>query len=178
MNQANKYVKRTVTDLIVDSAIFIGFLVATAPRFSGLAIHEWLGIAFGAAIITHLLLHWSWIVGISKRFFSKVQGQARLNYVLNALLFIDVTIIIVTGLLISEVALPLFGLRFPRDGMWLWIHRTTSDAAVFLIGLHVALHWSWIVKTLKRLVVTPPFSRPGRTALNLTPAQAQKEPQS
>jgi len=36
---------------------FLAFLVAMAPRFSGMAIHEWLGIAFGAAITTHLLLH-------------------------------------------------------------------------------------------------------------------------
>lgn len=178
MNQANKQLKRTATDLIVDSAIFMSFLVAAAPRFSGLPIHEWLGIAFGAAIIVHLLLHWSWIVGITKRFFGKVQGQARLNYVLNALLFIDVTVIVVTGLLISEVALPLFGVRFPRDGMWQWLHSFTSDIGVFLIGLHLALHWSWIVKSLKRLVVAPLATRFGRPALNLAPASVQKEPQA
>lgn len=178
MNQERKQSTRTRTDLIVDSSIFVGFLVATAPRFSGLPIHEWLGIAFGAAIVVHLLLHWQWIVGVTKRFFGKLQGQARLNYVLNALLFIDVTVIVVTGLLLSEVAMPLFGVRFPRDGMWLWLHRTTTNVAVFLIGVHVALHWSWIVKTLKRLVVAPLFSRRPTPALNLAPTQAQNEAQS
>lgn len=37
----------------VDTAIFVAFLVAMAPRFSGIAIHEWLSIAFAAAIVTH-----------------------------------------------------------------------------------------------------------------------------
>ena len=62
----------------------------------------------------HLLLHWAWIAGVTRRFFQRVQGAARLNYLLNTLLFIDVTLIIFTGVMISEVALPLFGLRFPR----------------------------------------------------------------
>src|SRR6476620_6390083 len=92
---------RNKVNLIVDSAIFTAFLVAMAPRFSGQTIHEWLGMAFGAAIITHLLLHWQWIVEVTKRFFSKAQWSARINYLLNSLLFIDVTLIIFSGLMIS-----------------------------------------------------------------------------
>src|SRR6187455_328514 len=96
---------RNNTNLIVDSVIFLAFLVAMAPHFTGMAIHEWLGIAFGAAITTHLLLHWQWIVEITKRFFGKAQWSARINYILNALLFIDITLIIFSGLMISEEVL-------------------------------------------------------------------------
>ena len=63
--------------------------------------------------------------------------------------------------------MPLFGVRFPRDGMWLWLHRTTTNVAVFLIGVHVALHWSWIVKTIKKYVVSPIAMRlAGKRTLN------------
>src|SRR5262245_20173281 len=72
---------RNNVNLIVDSAIFIAFLVAMAPRFSGMVIHEWLGIAFGAAIVTHLLLHWQWLVEVTNRFFGKAQWSARINYI-------------------------------------------------------------------------------------------------
>ncbi|MCS6940529.1 MAG: DUF4405 domain-containing protein [Roseiflexaceae bacterium] len=143
--------RRTLTNLALDSTMFIAFLIATAPRFTGIAVHEWLGIALGAAVLTHLVVHWSWIVGVTRRLFSRASGSARLNYLLNALLFIVFTTIIFTGLMISETALPLLGIRFERDRLWTQLHHLTSDAAVFLIGLHVALHWRWIVNAGRRL---------------------------
>jgi hypothetical protein len=149
-------------------AIFVAFLVATAPRLSGLAIHEWLSIAFGAAIVTHLLLHWTWIVQVARRFFGKISWMARLNYILNSLLFIAMTVVIVTGLLISEEALPLFGIRFAHDALWLQLHRQATDLTVLIIGLHVALHWRWIVNTTRRL-----FTRKApRTSLTASQASA------
>lgn len=143
--------RRTLTNLLIDIAIFIAFLLATAPRLTGIAIHEWLSIAFGAAIITHLLLHWSWIVGITKQFFRRANAGSRLSYVLNILLFIDTTVIIATGLLISQEVLPLFGLHLAGEGIWRRLHSLSSDFGVFIVGLHTALHWRWIVSTIGRL---------------------------
>lgn len=145
--------------MIVDLAIFGAFLVAMAPRFSGITIHEWLGISFGAAIITHLLLHWQWIGEVTKRFFGKVQWSARLNYILNSLLFIDVTVIIFTGLMISETALPSLGITVASGGAWRGLHGTAADLSLVLTGLHVALHWQWIVNMTKRLIVSPLTAR-------------------
>ena len=56
-----------------------------------------------------VLLHWSWVIEISKRFFGKAQTIARVNYVLNLLLFLMITTIIFTGLMISETVMPLRG---------------------------------------------------------------------
>lgn len=139
-------------NLFFDVVIFIAFLITMAPRFSGIAIHEWLSIAFGAAIVTHLLLHWFWLVEVTKRFFGKVQWSARINYVLNALLFIDLVLIIFTGLVISREALPLFNIQTVHGGSWGMLHRLSADIFPFLMGLHVALHWRWIVNTSKRLI--------------------------
>src|SRR5262245_22226883 len=98
MQRAQRQPNRNKVNLIVDSTIFIVLLVVMAPHFTGMAIHEWLGIAFGGSILTHLLLHWQWVVQVTKRFFGKVQWPARINYLLNALLFVDISIIIFTGL--------------------------------------------------------------------------------
>jgi hypothetical protein len=103
------------TNLLVDIAIFTAFLVALDPRMTGFAIHEWLSIAFTAAIVAHLLLHWKWLVQVTRRFLKRLPGQSRLNYLVNALLFIDVTLIIFSGLMISEEALPLLGFAIRRD---------------------------------------------------------------
>ncbi|MBS1964840.1 MAG: DUF4405 domain-containing protein [Chloroflexi bacterium SZAS-1] len=162
MKAATAQPNRNKTNLIIDSAIFLAFLVAMAPRFSGIAVHEWLSIAFGAAIVTHLLLHWQWLVEVTKRFFGKAQLSARVNYVLNALLFIDFTLIIFTGLMISKVALPALGLTLAAGGGWRGLHELTANLFLPFTGLHIALHWQWIVNMFKRFVFAPLSGR--RTA--------------
>jgi hypothetical protein len=151
MKQTQTQPNRNMVNLIVDSTIFVAFLVAMAPRFSGLVIHEWLGIAFGAAIVTHLLLHWQWLVEVTKRFFSKAQWSARINYILNTLLFVDVTMIIFTGLMISEAALPQLGITLAHSGGWRMLHTLSANLFLVLTGLHIALHWQWIAGMAKRL---------------------------
>lgn len=166
---------RNKVNLILDMAIFGAVLAALQPRLTGLAIHEWLGIAFGAAIVAHLLLHWQWLVEVTKRFLAKTSWSARVNYILNAFLFIDVTLIIFTGLMISKVALPSLGLQVAQGFAWRSLHGQASDLALFLVGLHVALHWKWIVNAVKRYVIAPLL--PGRhlPQLSLTARQPQKE---
>lgn len=150
------------TNFGLDALLLIAFLVATAPHFSGVAIHEWLGIAFGAAIVIHLLLHWQWIVATIQRFFSRMSRQQRTNFVLNTFLFIDITAIIFTGLMISKVALPSLGIETVSSGLWRPLHSLASNIAVFIVGLHVALHWQWIWSAIKRYLVKPITSRLGR----------------
>jgi cytochrome b len=154
----------TVRNLLVDTAIFGGFLLATDPHATGQAIHEWLGIAFGATIIVHLLLHWKWIVNVVRRFFSKLPGQVRINSLLNSVLFIAMTLIIFSGLMISKVVLSTFGLTSSHDAIWRWLHTSATNVALIIVGLHVALHWKWIVSTVKRYVWQPLFGRRPRAS--------------
>jgi cytochrome b len=159
----------TLRNLLVDGTIFAGFLLATDPRATGQTIHEWLGLAFGAGIVTHLLLHWKWMVNVVRRFFSKLPGQVRINSLLNSLLFVAVTLIIFSGIMISKVVLSTFGLSGSHDMIWRWLHGTATNAAVVLVGLHIALHWKWVVSTIKRYAWQPLAGRrqpkPTRPAL-------------
>jgi hypothetical protein len=149
MQTAQPKVNRTTVNYLVDITIFLAFLVTMNPHATGMSVHEWLGIAFGGAIVTHLLLHWQWIVGITRRFFSQVSNCARLNYLVNLLFFIDMTIIIFTGLMISESALPTLGITLANRFAWRGLHTTAANLALPILGLHVALHWRWIVNTTK-----------------------------
>ena len=153
MKQERTQPNRNKLNLMVDLAIFVAFLVAMAPRFSGVAVHEWLGMAFGAAIVTHLLLHWQWIVEVTRRLFGKVQWSARINYILNFLLFIDITLVIFSGIMISRSALLLMGITLVGGGSYRMLHTFTANLSLVLIGLHVALHWQWIVNMLRRFVL-------------------------
>ena len=60
------------TNLYVDIAILVGFLVAYEPALTGVAVHEWLSLAFASAVILHLLLHWDWVVQVTLKFFRKL----------------------------------------------------------------------------------------------------------
>lgn len=149
MQTTIKKLGQNTVNYVVDIAIFLAFLVAMNPHATGISVHEWLGIAFGGAILTHLLLHWQWLVNITRRFFGQVSKGARLNYVLNLLFFIDMTIIIFTGIMISESALPTLGITLANGFAWRGLHTTAANLALPILGLHVALHWRWIVNTTK-----------------------------
>ena len=146
---------QTKTKLWVDILIFIAFLIAMEPHSSGLAVHEWLTLAMLGTMIVHLLLSWDWIIETTRRFFGKLGFQNRINYILNWLLFIDGTLLMISGILISEVALPSLGVQLPTGFAWRRLHDISANFVLILLGLHTALHWSWIVNTFSRYIVQP-----------------------
>ncbi|MBP8949314.1 MAG: hypothetical protein KBG73_10765 [Candidatus Promineofilum sp.] len=61
------------------------------------------------------------------------------------------TVLIFTGLMISESSLPALGIQLNQGGSFQRLHTLTADWALYLL----ALHWRWIVSTTKRYVVQP-----------------------
>jgi hypothetical protein len=145
----------TKTNLTLDLIIFTAFLAMTNPHLTGNTIHEWLGISFAAAIVTHLLFHWEWIVKVGKEFFKKLWHQSRLNFVVNVLFFVAMTGSFFTGILISKDVMSTLGIQLNVSGGWKSLHTLMSDASVIILGVHVALHWKWIVNSIGRYIVNP-----------------------
>lgn len=161
----SKTKNQTKTKLAIDLVIFTVFLIAMDPHSSGIAVHEWLTTAALAALVLHLLLSWEWITQTTRRFLGKTSSQARINYVLNWLLFIDGTVIMLSGFMISESLLPVLGITLPRNFTWRSLHDLSANLFLLLLGLHTALHWNWIVDAFKRYVFSPVreiFSRRSR----------------
>jgi len=146
---------QTKIKLVIDIIIFFVFLIAMDPRSSGIAVHEWLATSALAALVVHLLLSWDWIVGITRRFAGRVNNVSRINYILNWLLFTDGTIIMLSGFMISESLMPFLGISMPQNFAWRSIHDMTANLFLLLLGIHTALHWSWIVDAFKRYVFQP-----------------------
>lgn len=144
--------KTNRTKLLLDLGAFAAFLVVMDPRSSGIAIHEWLAAALGGTIIVHLLLNWNWLVEMTKRVFTKSLNGARTNYILNWLLFMDGILIMISGIMISESLVPALGLSLPQDFAWGSLHDLSANISLLLMGIHITLHWSWIVNTFKRLL--------------------------
>jgi len=147
--------KTNITKLILDILAFIGFLLALDPRATGIAIHEWLTLAGVAAIVLHLLLNWNWIAGITRKFFKKTTVKTRLNYIINWLFFIDGVVVMLTGIMISEVVLPVLGIGLPEGFAWRQWHSLSADLSLILLALHTALNWDWVVVVFKRYLLKP-----------------------
>src|SRR5512143_723772 len=135
---------QTKTKLVIDVLIFIGFLIAMDPHSSGITVHEWLATSLIAALVVHVFLSWDWISNLTRRFIGKINGPSRINYILNWLLFIDGSVIMLSGFMISEAVLSFLGISLPRNFTWRGLHELSTNLFLILLGLHTALHWSWV----------------------------------
>lgn len=158
-------------NLILDILIFVAFLTVANPALTGMTIHEWLALAFAAAIVTHLLFHWKWLVKITQKFFQKLFHQSRLNYVVDSLFFIAMTAAMFSGLLISKSIMTTLGIHMEVSRSWKTIHTLASDASLILLGLHFALHFKWIVANLQRHLVSPVIRTVKRARREIPAAQ-------
>ena len=141
---------KTKIRMYLDIVLFISFVIVNMPQFTGIGLHEWLSFIFIPIILAHIVLDWQWIVSISKRFFSNLKGEIRFNYVLNFLLFFLMVAVIFSGILISEVALPFLGIPIVINAFWIGLHDASANLLMITVGIHLAMHWKWIVSTTKR----------------------------
>jgi cytochrome b len=79
---------RSIAQLYVDVILLVALLLLFSPRLTGLPVHEWLGMALAGVVALHLLLSWSWISASTRRFAIRTDWRARVNYLLNWLLFV------------------------------------------------------------------------------------------
>jgi len=147
--------RQSTLKLILDLAAFIGFLVVLDQRLTGNAIHEWLAVAMAAVVIIHLLLNWKWIAEITRRLFRKIPWRSRVHYILDWLLYIDLVLIMLSGFMISETVLPSLDIHLARSAFWSRLHSWATDLIIFILGLHVALHWGWITNVVRQRIFRP-----------------------
>ena len=130
----------------LDVTLLVSICALQTVSFTGLVLHEWLGLAVVGMVLAHLLLAWSWISSQSRRFFTLQSIRARINYLVNLSLFAAVTAAIYSGILISQKAIPtLNGSKAALDMDWRWdtLHNQFSAAVVMLVGFHLAINWEW-----------------------------------
>ena len=136
--------------IYLDTFLFLVFILLLSPRMTGLALHEILGVIFFIPIIIHLLIAWSWIQNSMKHFFDKIRRRTSVNLCLNTILFILVVVEIVSGIAISQVALPFMGRKTIDDKAWQSLHNQTLNLTKLFVGFHIALNWEWIISIFKK----------------------------
>ena len=136
----------------------MALIVLMAPSTS-LAVHEWLGLAMIPVAMIHLLFAWQWIVTSLSRLVGKSVWRLRINVLLNTLLFVAFVLVMFSGVMASAVVLPSLGLTLSGGINWQGTHNQWANYFLLLAGLHLAMNWSWINGTVRRLVFRRPTAR-------------------
>lgn len=146
---------------VVDVVLTLSFVALMSVPFTGLLLHEWWGIALIGVIVVHLLAQWDWTVASTRRFLHALTGRLRFTYVLNWLLFVAAVLVMVSGILISEAALPGLGLPTARSTgsslfrFWRLLHTVSTDAVIVLAGIHLGLNWRWVLNAVRHVARLP-----------------------
>ena len=137
--------------VILDALMLTAFLALSAPGgATGFLAHEWIGVAFVGAIVLHLILSWRWIPAAYRRLRHRPDARTRVNMVLNAALFASMTIATVSGFIVSDYVSPALHLPTSDEPRWRNVHNMTASFLLAIVGLHVALNWTWIVSAFRR----------------------------
>lgn len=136
----------------IDASLFVGLIICFYLDLTGVSLHQWLGIFGGVLAVYHLITHWSWVTAVSQRFFGHTSLKARLYYVIDALVFSGLAVIVGTGLVISTW----LNLSLTNYTGWLSLHITASIVTLCLMVLKLSLHWRWIVSATRSVFAPLP----------------------
>ncbi|MCG3085914.1 DUF4405 domain-containing protein [Anoxybacillus sp. LAT_35] len=146
--------KKNIVKIILDVSMAITFVLLMNPRvFNGLPFHEVAGLVIGVAVLVHIALNYKWVVNTTKKIFDRsLSGKTRFSFLLNISLLLSMTGIIVTGILISKVVFP--HLLSGENHALREIHDVFAKLTLLLVGVHIALHWQWIMGVFRKMLKT------------------------
>ena len=131
-----KYIFQVMQDAVLTALL----LSLMGYHLWSMAVHEWLGMAFLIGILLHNGLDFYWF---KKLFCGEYSAYRTLQVSVNLLVFIAFTAATLSGLMLSQYALP--DLSIHRNADWV---RETHIASVHwlqvLIGIHLGMHWKML----------------------------------
>jgi hypothetical protein len=156
--------------LLLDLAMFGALLAAYNPGWTGLAWHEWICVAAVVPLLYHLIINWDKVLRVINTFAEKLWHGSRLDLVVDAVLFVLATTAMVSGLMVSQVVLPVLGVHLTPTTIWVSVHAWSADFTIVLLLVHTVLHWRWIYNATLRFAgrvagQRPPQRRPQDVAL-------------
>lgn len=138
---------------ITDTVMFILLVLMYDKLVLGLAFHEIGGLALYIIFILHCILNKNWIIQISKKLCrhhiseQAILKETKWKYYIDLLLCIDMIVILVSGLLISKIITPFWAIG---GSTFKIIHFVSGAIAIILLGIHLALHITWIKGITKK----------------------------
>jgi hypothetical protein len=146
--------------LAIDVVALIAYLAATNTKLTGIPIHEWLSTALALVIALHIALDWEYSIKVLRHFVRKLLSLSRFNLLVDLVLLALFAAVMLSGFLVSQVVVPLLGMSVPFGPTWRILHSLTATFALPVLGVHVGLHWRWIVKATSRAFIPRASARP------------------
>lgn len=131
-------------------------------------LHTWGSIAMIVAAIIHLVIHWPWVISMSRRIWKELTGQCgsmnwrgRWNLILNVVVAISFVLTAISGVYFlfvpggQQAVDPM--ILFTRT-TWDLIHTWAGTAFIAAAIMHFAIHWKWVTKVTRKMVgmIIPP----------------------
>ncbi|CAN7523469.1 DUF4405 domain-containing protein [Pararhizobium sp. LjRoot235] len=142
-----------VDRLAIPAAMACLLMLALAYWWLDNLRHELFGTALYALLIRHLVANWAWFRNLGR---GRYDARRLAILVLHAVLIVNMTVLLVTSLAISQSVvawLPLADIAYLRE-----IHWFSAYWLIVIVGLHIGVHWRRImalVATSLRLKASP-----------------------
>lgn len=144
---------KIAVDLVM-ALVFV--LLLNQHVLGGLPFHEIAGSAISVMFLTHVLLSWNWVVQVSRRIFNRqLPAKTRLGYLLNVWLLLAMVFIMVSGILVSKILFP--ELHVANQRWFTGAHIGVSFLILLFVGIHLGLHWRWVISRVDRMFSGVPF---------------------
>lgn len=139
--------------ILLDLVMVILLVLMFKKNVISMSFHEIGGLVVCGLFVIHMLLNYKWIIGVTKKLFSKgLKFKTRLGYIINALLLLSMAFIGVSGILISKT---IFTNISSNNMFWKIGHQVVSGYGIILVGIHIGLHWDFLRNHFKKWIKIP-----------------------
>ena len=151
--QRYSLMKKSILKMSLDIVMIIVLVLLYNSHVANLIFHEVAGLLVCGLFVIHCLLNRKWIIDVSKKLCSKsLPFKTKFGYSLNILLCITFIILIISGINTSQILFP----SNSHGSIWRGIHHQAAALSIILVGVHIALHWSFIANMAKKTLHIPP----------------------
>lgn len=161
--------KKTHIKMALDLVMSLLFVLLMSTFTTGLLWHELLGLFLFLLFLFHVMLNFSWVKSITARFAEpSIKFKTKFCYVLDFLLLLVTAFITVSGIVMSGV----FFKDLSTDTYMIWkvLHNDAAWVGLFLISVHIGLHWRGILMAMRKLFGITQDSLVRKTVLRILAA--------
>lgn len=134
--------------LVIDIVMFILMICLMNTNFTGMQLHEVLGIGIFVIFAIHKILNFKWIKSIGSNLLNKqVKRRNKFLFILDIILFLLVMGVIITGICISRYVFS--NLYIGNYGTIRKIHKFLSWWSLILMAIHIGFHLKQMVLYIK-----------------------------
>lgn len=134
----------------VDLALLAAWMVAAVPGATGVPVHEWLATGLVIVLVTHVVMHWSWLGRHLLRV--RLRPRNQVFRLLDAVMWVLAVAVMLSGFVISEAVLPALGIEVTQTTLWMRVHSLSSMLLLVVLASHLLSHWDWIISQTRAVL--------------------------